>query len=95
MWPLSEDGAQPPNLQSAGRGSPKVGKETTPATGKEGDKEGVKEGGKEGSAKKNKRRENLHKNQQEVVTHLDLHATMMALIEQQTGPHPLHCSGCG
>lgn len=53
------------------------------------DTEGDKEANKEGSAKKNNIRENLHKNQQEVVTHLDLHATMMALIEQQTGPHPL------
>jgi hypothetical protein len=35
------------------------------------------------------RRQNLHKNQQEVVTHLDVHSTMMALIKEQTGPNPL------
>ena len=34
-------------------------------------------------------RQNLHRNQREVVTHLDVHATLMHLIEWQTGPHSL------
>ena len=31
----------------------------------------------------------IHNNQYEVITHLDVHATMMDVIERQTGPHPL------
>ena len=31
----------------------------------------------------------LHANQREVITHLDIHATVMDVIKQQTGPRPL------